>query len=72
MRSPLSAVSGSSFVRIANAGDTATEYAIMCHPTQLPERQAAGAGMVVLTRRGHTPWRGRVEKMLEGWHLAVV
>jgi len=65
-------VSENSFVRIANNGDTEIGYDIVCHPAQLPELQAAAAGMAVLTPRGNTPWRGRVEKMLEGWHLAVV
>lgn len=69
--SPFIPVSANSFVRIANDGATTIGYDIVCHPMQWPELQAAVDGMAVLTPRGDTPWRKRVEKMLEGWQLAL-
>lgn len=71
MLSPFIPISENSFVRIANDGATPIGYDIVCHPTQWAELQAAVAGMAVLSPRGNTAWRKRVEKMLEGWHGAM-
>lgn len=69
--SPHLPASQASFVRIANDGATPIGYDIVCHPDQLPALQAAGAGVAVLTPRGESVWRRRVEKMLEGWPTAL-